>query len=187
MAATNSMMMPLGTIAPDFTLPDTMTSETKGLQDLKGRRGTLIMFICNHCPYVIHMKDQLIDISNQYVDDGISTIAISSNDIEKFPQDGPDQMKALMLNWNNPFAAYLFDESQEVAKAYQAACTPDIYLFDADLICVYRGRIDASTPKNDIPPSGQDVRKAIDSLLAGEPALQQQFPSIGCNIKWREQ
>ena len=185
MAATNSTMMPLGTIAPDFDLPDTVTGVNKNLQDLKGKKGTLVMFICNHCPYVIHVKDQLIDIARQYAAQGVNTIAVSSNDIENYPQDAPDKMKQLMVEWGHPFAAYLYDESQEVAKAYQAACTPDIYLFDADLVCVYRGRLDGATPKNEVPLNGADLRSAIDNLLAGQPINQEQIPSIGCNIKWK--
>lgn len=186
MAATPSNMMPLGTIAPDFNLPDTVTGRNFSLQDLKGEKGTVILFICNHCPYVLHVKDQLIDIARQYAPKGISTIAISANDIENYPQDAPDKMRQLMQEWGNPFAAYLYDESQEVAKAYQAACTPDIYVFDANLACVYRGRLDAATPKNDEPLTGRDLRNALDNLLAGKPISEQQYPSIGCNIKWKQ-
>jgi thiol-disulfide isomerase/thioredoxin len=185
MAATSSNMMPLGTIAPDFELPDTVTGSNFKLQDLRGEKGTIIMFICNHCPYVLHIKDQLIDIARHYKNQGINTIAISANDIKNFPQDAPEKMQALMADWGNPFAAYLFDASQNVARAYQAACTPDIFLFDADLVCVYRGRIDAATPKNDIPVTGSDLRDALDNLLAGKPVNEQQLPSIGCNIKWK--
>ncbi len=185
MAATHSTMMPLGTLAPDFTLFDTMTDTNKSLDDLKGQKGTLVLFICNHCPYVIHIKDQLIDIAGHYAALGISTIAISSNDVENYPQDAPDKMKQLMMDWGNPFSAYLYDETQTVAKAYQAACTPDIYLFDANLACIYRGRLDGATPKNEVPLSGNDLRAAIDNLLAGRPIDQEQIPSIGCNIKWK--
>ncbi len=185
MAATNSTMMPLATIAPDFNLPDTMSGRNISLQELKGETGTLVLFICNHCPYVIHVKDQLIAIAQQYVAQGVNTIAISSNDINNYPQDAPDKMKILMEEWGNPFAAYLYDQSQQVAKAYQAACTPDIYLFDAKLACVYRGRLDGSTPKNDVPLTGKDLRKAIDQLNAGQEIEQNQLPSIGCNIKWK--
>ncbi len=185
MSATPSNMLPLGTIAPDFDLPDTITGTNKKLQQLKGEKGTLIMFICNHCPYVMHIKDQLVAIAGQYAPLGINTVAISSNDIVNYPQDAPDKMQQLMAAWGNPFAAYLYDESQQVAKAYQAACTPDIYLFDADLACVYRGRLDGSTPKNDVPLTGNDLRQALDNLLAGTPVSTQQLPSIGCNIKWK--
>ena len=185
MAATPSNMLPLGTVAPDFTLPDTVSGRDYSLQQLKGERATIVMFICNHCPYVLHVKQQLIAIAQQYATLGVATIAISSNDIENYPQDAPDKMKALMTDWGNPFAAYLYDESQAIAKAYRAACTPDIYLFDADLRCVYRGRLDGSTPKNDLPVSGEDLRNALDNLLAGQPIRAEQIPSIGCNIKWK--
>lgn len=186
MSATPSNMMPLGTIAPDFTLFDTISGEEKSLAGLKGDKGTLVMFICNHCPYVIHIKEQLIDIAHQYVQQGINTIAISANDIENYPQDAPDKMQAMMAEWGEPFAAYLYDATQEVAKAYFAACTPDIYLFDADMACVYRGRLDGSTPKNDVSLTGEDLRNALDALLAGNPVNQKQVPSIGCNIKWKK-
>ncbi len=185
MSATLSNMLPLGTIAPDFDLPDTITGSSLNLQTLKGEKGTLVMFICNHCPYVLHMRSQLIDIATQYANKGIGAIAISSNDIENYPDDAPEKMTALMADWGNPFAAYLYDESQDIARAYQAVCTPDIYLFDADLACVYRGRLDASTPKNDEPLTGVDLRSALDSLLAGTPVSDEQIPSMGCNIKWK--
>lgn len=185
MSATPSNMMPLGTIAPDFTLFDTISGNSKSLAGLKGEQGTIVMFICNHCPYVLHIKDQLIDIAQKYAEMGISTIAISANDIDNYPQDAPDKMQALMADWGNPFAAYLYDQTQEVAKAYLAACTPDIYLFDKDLTCVYRGRLDAATPKNDVPLTGKDLRHALDALLSGMPVIEQQIPSIGCNIKWK--
>lgn len=185
MAATESTMMPLGTIAPVFDLLDTMTGSNKSLQELRGDRGTLVMFICNHCPYVMHIKQQLIEIAGQYASLGVSVVAISSNDVVNYPQDAPDKMRDLMREWGSPFAAYLYDESQEVAKAYQAACTPDFYLFDADLVCVYRGRLDGSTPKNDIPSTGVDLRAALDGMLAGQPINPEQKPSIGCNIKWK--
>lgn len=186
MAVTPSNMMPLGTIAPDFSLPDTVTGRYLSLQELKGEKGTLILFICNHCPYVMHAKDQFIDIARHYAGKGIQTVAISANDIKQYPEDGPDNMKALMEDWGKPFAAYLYDESQEVAKAYQAACTPDIYLFDAKLACVYRGRLDGSTPKNDAQLTGNDLRDALDNLLSNRPISTGQIPSVGCNIKWKE-
>jgi thiol-disulfide isomerase/thioredoxin len=185
MTATNSGMMPLGTIAPDFNLPDTVTGSHFSLQDLKGDRGTVVMFICNHCPYVLHIKQQLIDIANKYKQQGINVVAISANDIENYPQDAPDKMKQLMAEWGNPFAAYLYDESQDIAKAYQAECTPDFYVFDSGLACVYRGRLDGATPKNDEPLTGEDLRNVLDGLLAGQAINQDQAPSIGCNIKWK--
>ena len=185
MAAIQSTMLPLGTVAPAFDLPDTITGMHKTLQDLRGQQGTLVLFICNHCPYVVHVKEQLIAIAKQYAPQGISSIAISANDSEQYVEDAPDKMQQLMAAWGNPFAAYLYDESQSVAKAYQAACTPDIYLFDADLACVYRGRLDGATPKNDVPVTGAELRNALDNLLAGKPISDEQIPSIGCNIKWK--
>ncbi len=185
MSATPSNMMLLGTIAPDFTLLDTISGEDKSLASLKGEKGTLVLFICNHCPYVMHIKDQLIDIANKYAQQGISTIAISANDIENYPQDAPDKMQAMMVEWGNPFAGYLYDATQEVAKAYLAACTPDIYLFDADLACVYRGRLDGATPKNEVALTGEDLRNALDLLLTDKANSKKQIPSIGCNIKWK--
>ena len=186
MAATASNMLPLGSIAPDFCLPDTVTDRLFALSELKGPRGSVILFICNHCPYVLHVKQQLIAIAQHYASLGIASIAISSNDIQNYPEDSPANMKQLMADWGNPFAAYLYDESQEVAKAYLAACTPDIYLFDADLICVYRGRLDAATPKNAVPVTGSDLRGALDNLLAGVSISSEQIPSVGCNIKWKQ-
>lgn len=185
MAATPSTMLPLGTRAPDFALFDSMSGKTQSLDDLKGAKGTLIIFMCNHCPYVLHIKEQLIAIANEYAGRGVSTVGISANDIESYPQDGPDKMTELMADWGNPFSAYLYDETQEIAQAYQAACTPDIYLFDTDLKCVYRGRLDGATPKNDIPLTGEDLRLALDAMLVGEPISETQLPSIGCNIKWK--
>ena len=185
MAATPSNMMPLGTIAPEFTLFDSISGDSKSLSCLKGEKGTVVIFICNHCPYVIHIKDQLIDIAQKYAKLGINTIAISANDIANYPQDAPDKMQALMTEWGNPFAAYCYDATQEVAKAYLAACTPDLYLFDQNLACVYRGRLDAATPKNDAPLTGDDLRYALDALLAGKPVIKEQIASIGCNIKWK--
>ena len=185
MSATPSTMMPLGTIAPDFNLPDTISGTNKSLAELKGKQGTLVMFICNHCPYVIHIKDQLIDIANHYATLGINTIAISANDVENYPQDAPEKMTELMNDWGNPFAGYLYDESQDTAKAYLAACTPDIYLFDGELNCVYRGRLDGATPKNDVPLTGEDLRNAMENLVNNQAFSDEQIPSIGCNIKWK--
>lgn len=184
MAATYSTMMPLGTLAPDFNLFDSVTGLQLSLQTLRGNKATLIMFICNHCPYVLHVKTQLIAIAQEYSAKGVSMIAISANDIAAYPQDAPDKMQALSAEWGNPFDAYLFDQTQEVAKAYQAACTPDFFLFDSELKCVYRGRLDASTPKNDLPVTGDELRNALDALLSGSQINSEQIPSIGCSIKW---
>lgn len=185
MSATPSNMLPLGTIAPDFNLANVVTGSINGLQELRGDKGLIVLFICNHCPYVIHAKDQFIAIATQYANVGINTIAISANDIVNYPQDAPDKMQQLMDAWGHPFKAYLYDESQDVAKAYQAACTPDLYFFDDNLACVYRGRLDGSTPKNEVPSTGEDLRNALDNYLAGTTISGEQIPSIGCNIKWK--
>lgn len=185
MATTYSTMLPLGTRAPDFELPDVMSGRSLSLEQLRGACGTLIVFMCNHCPYVMHVKMQLITIAQYYQARGIAVIAISANDIVDYPQDAPDKMQILMQEWGNPFSAYLYDASQKVAKAYQAACTPDFFLFDTELRCVYRGRLDASSPKNNIPVTGDELRMALDGLLNGAPPRVEQNPSVGCNIKWK--
>ncbi|MEM7017777.1 MAG: thioredoxin family protein [Pseudomonadota bacterium] len=184
MAATPSNMLPLGTTAPDFTLPDTVSDQTLSLQTLKSDKATLVMFICNHCPYVIHVADELVKLSQDYTPQGVSLVAISANDVDNYPADAPDKMKALANTWGNPFP-YLYDESQATAKAYKAACTPDFYLFDGELKCAYRGQLDGSRPGNNTPVTGKDLRAALDNLLAGKPVDPNQTPSIGCNIKWK--
>jgi thiol-disulfide isomerase/thioredoxin len=185
MAATESTMLALGTVAPAFELLDTVSGKTVTLASLSGVRGTLIVFMCNHCPYVLHVKSQLIAIARDYAGQGIATIAISPNDVMAYPQDGPDEMKALMQEWGNPFAAYCYDETQAVAKAYRAVCTPDNYVFDAELRCVYRGRLDGASPKNTVPVTGESMRAALDDVVAGRPVAVEQVPSIGCSIKWK--
>lgn len=184
MALTESNMMPLGTVAPDFTLPDTVSEKDISLRDVKGKMGTVIMFLCNHCPYVIHVNPELVRIANEFTDRGIAFIAISSNDVEKYPQDGPDKMKEHARDTGYPFP-YLYDETQDVAREYDAACTPDIYVFDGDLKLYYRGRLDGSRPNNDIPLTGIDLRNALDAMLKGEERPERQIPSAGCNIKWK--
>lgn len=184
MARTPSNMLPLGTSAPDFSLLDTVSDEIQNLNKLKGAEGTVIMFICNHCPFVIHVNSELVSLANDYQSKGISFVAISSNDVENYPQDGPDKMKTHAESEGYPFP-YLYDETQEVAKAYEAACTPDLYLFDSDLKLIYRGQLDNSRPGNGIPLSGKDLRHAINCLLDGEENTETQKPSIGCNIKWK--
>ncbi len=184
MARTPSNMLPLGTEAPEFALLDTVSSNILTLDGLKGENGTVIMFICNHCPFVIHVNSEIIAIANQYKSKGISFIAISSNDVENYPQDGPDKMKVHAKTVGYPFP-YLYDETQEVANAYDAACTPDFYLFNSDLKLVYRGQLDGSRPGNSIPLTGKDLRHALDCLLDGKENLEPQKPSIGCNIKWK--
>ena len=184
MARTPSNMLPLGTIAHDFNLLDTISDKYLGLHELKGDIATVIMFICNHCPFVVHVNQQLVTLANDYKDKGIKCIAISSNDIINYPQDAPDKMKIHAQTMGYPFP-YLFDESQLVAKAYDAACTPDIYVFDSDLKLVYRGQLDDSRPGNELPVTGNDVRHALDCILDGTENEQPQKPSIGCNIKWK--
>ncbi len=184
MANTPSNMIKLGTIAPGFVLPDTVSGKNISLNDIKGLKGTVVMFICNHCPFVIHVNNELVKIANDYQGKGIGFIAISSNDVENYPQDAPELMKEIAVDLKYPFP-YCYDESQETAKAYDAACTPDIYLFNEDLKLVYRGQLDDSRPNNGIPVTGKDLRKALDQLLAGEEIFKDQKPSIGCNIKWK--
>ncbi len=184
MAATPSTMMPLGTVAPDFTLPDTVSGRSLSLAEIRSELATLVMFICNHCPYVKHINDELVRLANDYLRKGIAFVAISSNDAEAYPADAPERMKELAAELGYPFP-YLHDESQQVARAYGAACTPDFFLFDGDLRCVYRGQLDDSRPGNGLPVSGRDIRNALDALVEGRPVDEQQRPSIGCNIKWK--
>ena len=184
MARTPSNMLPLGTKAPDFSLLDTVSDTTLNLDELKGEKGTVIMFICNHCPFVIHLNSELVAIANEYASQGISFIAVSSNDVINYPQDSPDKMKVHAQNEGYPFP-YLYDETQEVAKAYDAACTPDLYLFNAELKLTYRGQLDDSRPGNGIPLSGKDLRHALGCLLENKENTETQKPSIGCNIKWK--
>ena len=183
MAKTPSNMLALSTKAPDFTLLDTVSGQELSLKDLASEKGTMIMFICNHCPFVIHLHDQLTQMIKEYSAKGIQCIAISANDIENYPDDSPEKMKELAekLDWNIP---YLYDQTQEVAKAYQAACTPDFYLFNGDLELVYRGQFCDSRPGSEIPVTGKDLRAAMDALLAGAQIPSEQRPSLGCNIKW---
>jgi thiol-disulfide isomerase/thioredoxin len=185
MAATPSNMLPLGTQAPDFKLYDTVSGKYLTFKDIKGKKGTVIMFICNHCPYVLHVNGQIVAIADKYLKKGIGFAAISSNDVENYPQDAPELMtlQAKSVGYQFP---YLYDESQETAKNYQAACTPDFYVFDHNDKLVYRGRMDESTPKNELPNNGKDLRKALDYLLEGKIIPDdEQKPSIGCNIKWK--
>ncbi len=184
MARTPSTMMPLGTRAPDFSLPDTVSGKQLSLQELRSQTATVIMFICNHCPYVKHVNAELVRLATEYQAKGISFVAISANDADNYPEDAPEQMQIAARELGYPFP-YLYDESQAVARAYDAACTPDFYVFDGNLACVYRGRLDASTPRNEEPLTGADLRAALDAVLANEPVSEAQLPSIGCNIKWR--
>ncbi|MEL6672992.1 MAG: thioredoxin family protein [Bacteroidota bacterium] len=184
MAATPSNMIPLGTIAPDFALPDAISGETLALDDLASEKATVIMFICNHCPFVIHVLDEIVQLAADYQEKEVSVVAISSNDVNNYPQDGPDKMAALAQARGFSFP-YLYDESQEVAKAYAAACTPDFYVFDREKACRYRGQLDSARPGNGEPVNGADLRTALDAVLNGQAVPEPQRPSIGCNIKWK--
>jgi peroxiredoxin len=177
-------MLPLGTQAPHFELPDTVTEKDLDLHQLKGEKGTVVMFICNHCPFVKHVNTAVVRLALEYQPKGISFVGISSNDVENYPQDHPAKMKETARQEGYPFP-YLYDESQEIAKAYDAACTPDFYLFDAALKLIYRGQLDDSRPGNGIPPSGKDLEEAMRNLIGGTPIRAEQKPSIGCNIKWK--
>jgi peroxiredoxin len=176
-------MLELGTPAPDFALPDT-AGHTVRLADFKDARALLVMFICNHCPYVKHVQHELVRIARDYEPRGVRFVAISSNDVEHYPDDSPARMREERERVGYPFA-YLYDESQAVAKAYRAACTPDFFLFDRNQRLVYRGQLDDSRPKNTIPVTGEDLRAALEDVLAGKPVTAEQRPSIGCNIKWK--
>ncbi|WP_425236263.1 thioredoxin family protein [Ulvibacterium sp.] len=185
MANTPSNMLPLGTMAPEFSLTNTVTGKEEALQDLKGDKGTVIMFICNHCPFVKHVNPEISKLGREYQKNGIGFIAISSNDVKNYPQDAPDLMKETAQQEGFSFP-YLYDETQEVAKAYDAACTPDFYLFDGTLKLIYRGQLDDSRPGNGIPVTGKDLRNAIDAVLEEKKIDTFQKPSIGCNIKWAD-
>jgi len=183
MVRTPSTMLPLGTRAPDFHLPN-VDGRMVDFAAAAGPRGTVVMFICNHCPFVKHVADQLAVLGRDSLPRGVGVVAISANDVAAHPADSPEQMVREAEERGYPFP-YLYDDSQEVAKAYHAACTPDFYLFDADRRLVYRGQLDASRPGNGLPVTGADLRAAIDALLAGGPVPEPQTPSIGCNIKWK--
>ncbi|WP_299550121.1 thioredoxin family protein [Seonamhaeicola sp.] len=184
MARTPSNMLPLGTIAPNFSLQDTVSDSVKTLEAIKGPNGTVIMFICNHCPFVIHVNSEIVAIAKTYTEKGIGFTAISSNDVINYPQDSPEKMKAHAKNEGYPFP-YLYDETQAIAKAYDAACTPDFYVFNTNLELVYRGQLDDSRPENGKPLNGNDLRHALDCLVEGKENTALQKPSIGCNIKWK--
>jgi peroxiredoxin len=184
MALTPSKMLELGTRAPHFELRDSITRSVYSLNQLKGERGTIVMFICNHCPFVKHVNEEIVRLANDYRILGFGFIAISSNDVKAYPQDHPDEMFKAARKLNYPFP-YLYDETQEVARSYDASCTPDFFVFDESLLLVYRGQLDDSRPKNGIPTSGRSIREALDALLNNRPVPSAQKPSIGCNIKWR--
>jgi thiol-disulfide isomerase/thioredoxin len=184
MALVESEMLPLGTIAPKFKLLDTVTGNPTAFQDVKGEKGTVVIFICNHCPYVRYVNPELVRIVNDYRILGFGFVGISSNDVEKYPQDGPEEMKAhaTKVGYNFP---YLYDTDQQVAKDYRAACTPDFYLFDSADKLIYRGQLDDSRPGNSIPLSGRSLREAMDAVLNNHQVNALQKPSVGCSIKWK--
>jgi thiol-disulfide isomerase/thioredoxin len=185
MAETPSKMKPLGFTAPDFNLMDVVSGKFRSLHEISSEKGAMIMFICNHCPFVKHVNAQLIKLANDYIPKGITFIAISSNDAELYPEDSPSKMKEYALRLGYPFP-YLYDETQDVAKAYDAACTPDFFIFDGKMRCVYRGQLDDSRPSNGKPVTGNDIRNALDALLTCKEVPKDQKPSIGCNIKWKK-
>jgi thiol-disulfide isomerase/thioredoxin len=184
MPALETIDIPLGFEAPDFLLFDTVTGTQQTLTQLRGKHATVIMFLCNHCPFVKHINPELVRLANDYQSKGIAFIAISSNDVEKYPADSPENMRQVAQEQAYPFP-YLYDETQDIARAYQAACTPDFNIFDAQLLCVYRGQLDNARPSNHIPLSGSDIRAALDAILQKQPIAQPQRPSIGCSIKWK--
>lgn len=183
MALTPSKMLALGITAPDFRLDDAVSGGALALADARGAKGTLVMFICNHCPYVQHVNPELVRVANDYQPRGIGVVAISSNDVRAYPADAPEHMADMARAQGYPFP-YLFDASQSVARAYEAACTPDFFLFDSQMKLAYRGRLDDSTPGNRRPLTGADLRAALDALLAGARPAAEQWPSVGCSIKW---
>ena len=184
MVKTASTMLPLGTSAPDFSLADTVSGKSVSLTDLRGSKGLLVIVMCNHCPFVVHLQSALAEFGKEYQEKGLAIVGISSNDVDGYPQDGPEKMseKAREVGYSFP---YLYDATQDVAKAYKAACTPDFFLFDADQKLVYRGQFDDSRPGNGSPITGADLRAACDAVLASQDVPAEQRPSIGCNIKWK--
>ena len=185
MPETPSAMLPLGTPAPAFSLPDTVSGKTVSLDQIKSKVATVVMFICNHCPYVRHVNGELVRVAKDYQPKGVSFVAINANDIAQHPEDGPKPMKEAAKRLGYPFP-YLFDETQLVARAYKAACTPDLFVFDENLKLVYRGQLDDARPKSPAPVTGKDLRAALDAIVAGKPVSAQQRPSAGCNIKWKD-
>jgi peroxiredoxin len=183
MALIESTMLPLGSAAPDFQLSDTEGRIVRR-DDFKDRAALLVMFICNHCPYVKHVRAELARLGHDYLPRGIGIVAINANDAQTYPNDSPERMKEEVKEVGYPFP-YLYDKTQAIAKAYRAACTPDIFLFDRGFKLVYRGQIDESRPKNGLPATGKDLRAALDAVLAGKPVSEKQIPSIGCSIKWK--
>ncbi len=185
MAITPSHMIPLGTKAPVFSLQDVISGKVLNFSDLKGEKATVVMFICNHCPFVQHIRKELVNVANQYISKGIAFIAINSNDVEEYPEDSPQNMKKIAGELKYPFP-YFYDGEQEIAKVYDAACTPDFFVFDRSLSCVYRGQFDDARPGNAVPVTGKDLKAALDCILSEKPVPEDQKPSVGCNIKWKK-
>ena len=185
MALTPSQMVDLGSPASGFTLPDVVSGRSLSLTEIKSSKATVIMFICNHCPYVKHINEQLVKLANDYIPKGVAFVAISSNDVKSQPDDSPENMKRLATELKYPFP-YLYDETQQVAKIYEATCTPDFFIYDGDLKLAYRGQLDDSRPGNQTPNDGKDIRAALDAMLKDEKPSPHQRPSIGCNIKWKK-
>jgi len=183
--AVSSANIELGTLAPKFILLDTVSGKMISLDQLKSDKATVVMFICNHCPYVKHINNGVVKLANDFIAKGISFVAISSNDVVNYPEDSPEKMKELAEQIKLPFP-YLYDETQEVAKAYGAECTPDIYVFDKELKLIYHGQFDDSRPGNNIPVTGKDLRAVLNNVLEGKPVDTHQIPSIGCSIKWKK-
>ena len=184
MVLTPTKKIPLGYQAPQFTLLNPLTRKVESLDELKSNKATLIVFMCNHCPYVIHVLNALVELTNDYIPKGVSVIGINSNDIINYPDDSPEKMIGLIHNYKIPFP-YLFDETQDVAKLYHAACTPDFSVFDSSMECVYRGQLDSARPGSDKPVTGNDIRMVFESILTNKAINSIQKPSIGCNIKWK--
>ena len=185
MAQTPSNMLALGTSAFEFSLNEPLTGKTIFLPEFVAGRPFVLMFICNHCPFVKHINEELVKLALEYTPKGIAFIAISSNDAEAYPEDGPEKMKTYALQLRYPFP-YLYDSSQDIARVYEAACTPDFYVFNNSAKLVYRGQLDDSRPSNGIPVTGKDIRKTVNHLLEGSPVSPDQIPSVGCNIKWKK-
>ncbi len=184
MVLTPSTMLPLGSSAPDFVLPDVVSGETVTLDNFAGKEALLVMFICRHCPFVIHVQEELARLGSDYQGKSVGILAISSNDVQTHPEDAPSNLQAMAEELNFSFP-YCYDETQQVARTYQAACTPDFFLFNGRRELVYRGQLDESRPGNDKPVTGRDLRSAMDAILSGIPVSSDQTPSVGCNIKWK--
>ncbi|PVY39403.1 thioredoxin family protein [Pontibacter virosus] len=179
-----STALPLGTVAPNFALLDTVSDQLVSLQDVASNKATVIMFLCNHCPYVQHILEELVQVAKDYQQKGVSFVGISSNDAVNYPQDGPQQMREVAKELGFSFP-YLYDQTQQVARTYQAVCTPEFYVFDRNMRLAYHGQFDDARPKSEVPVTGRDLRQALDALLAGQSVSTDQKPGIGCGIKWK--